>query len=186
MVPVSTIPEARDGRPAPGRGGRTTVSRRSFLALGLGVPLLLGVAACTPPGRPRADIDALRALVEAAVADAALADLAASGDTARSADLGAVSAHRFEHAAALRDEISRLTGAPTDAETSASTTSGTGGATTGGTADIRIPSLTDVRAALAASAGKAREAALDSNGATAALLGGIAASCGADAEVVLA
>lgn len=168
------MPSAADTDTTPATG---TVSRRRLLA-GAATLAALGVsaAACgSPPPPPEAD--ELRAQIERARADSRLAtDAAATARPPLKQTLTAVAAERDAHAQALTDELTRLVGTEAPASTPSTSTA----------APVRPPTARDVIGALRQSAESATGLAAQMSGYRAGLLGSIAASCTAAAEVALA
>ncbi|WP_163724556.1 hypothetical protein [Mycolicibacterium psychrotolerans] len=161
-----------------------TVSRREVL---VGMAVLAATAATaagcgTPPPPP--DLDDLTTALDRARADARLAGEAAA--TARgpvAQTLTQVAGQRSAHAAALSDEIVRLTGRPAPTSSVSVTTSTSVAA---GVPPAPAPTSDDVIGSLRASADSAAHAAAALSGYRAGLLASIAASCTAAYTVALA
>lgn len=161
-----------------------TVNRRGVL-IGIAVLAAAGAtsAACGSPPPPP-DLDDLTTALDRARADERLAGEAAAGARGAVAQtLTQVAGQRSAHAAALSDEIVRLTGqaAPT---ASVSVTTSTSVAP--GVPPAPAPTADDVIGALRASADSAAHAAASLSGYRAGLLASIAASCTAAYTVALA
>lgn len=162
-----------------------TVSRREVL---VGIAVLAATAATSagcgsPPPPP--DLDDLTTALDRARADARLAGEAAAA-TARGSvaqTLTQVAGQRSAHAAALSDEIVRLTGQPAPTTSVSVTTSASVAA---GVPPAPAPTADDVIGSLRASADSAAHAAATLSGYRAGLLASIAASCTAAYTVALA
>lgn len=161
-----------------------TVSRRGMLA-GIAVLAAAGAtsAACGSP-TPPPDLDDLTTALDRARADERLAGEAAAGARGTVAQtLTQVAGQRSAHAAALSDEIVRLTGQPAPTASVSVTTSTS---VAPGVPPAPAPTADDVIGALRASADSAAHAAASLSGYRAGLLASIAASCTAAYTVALA
>jgi hypothetical protein len=147
---------------------------------------LLSGTAATSCGTttPVEDIDALVGQLDRAHGDGQLAGAAAAAAPPKvAAMLTVVAQQRAEHAQALTDEITRISGkAPT---TSAATSPSSTPTPTSGPPP-KPPTASDVVAALGQSADGASLLAIQQTGYRAGLLGSIAAACTAAATVALA
>jgi hypothetical protein len=161
-----------------------TLTRRRLLLGALPATLAFGVlgsATACAPAPPPADLADLRTQFERAHADSNLATEAAAAATARPqlvAALATVASERSEHAAALADEITRMTDGEAPTTSTLAPTTTTAEAPTTPTAD-------DVAQALRASAADAAQLAARLSGYRAGLLGSIAAACTASYQVAL-
>ncbi|MDT5335311.1 MAG: hypothetical protein QOD90_816 [Mycobacterium sp.] len=163
-----------------------TVSRRRVLVGAAALALLSGtVATACGSTTPVEDIDALVGQLERARGDSELAGNAAAAAPPKiAATLTVVAQQRAEHAQALTDEITRISGkAPT---TSAATSPSSTATTPTSVPPPKPPTAADVIAALEQSADGASLLATQQSGYRAGLLGSIAAACTAATTVALA
>ncbi len=166
-------------------------NRRGVLAGGAALAALgVVVSACgEPPPKPPA-VEELLGPLDQARHDSGLAGAAASavGITPQlAAALTVVATQRAAHARALATEISRAAGKLATTTTSSSTSETTSPSPTGEAAPPPPPPpLSDVVAALRASAESAGRLVATSSGYRAGLLASIAASCTASYQVALA
>jgi hypothetical protein len=163
-----------------------TVSRRRVLIGAAALALLSGtVATSCGATTPVEDIDALVGQLDRAHGDSQLAATAAAAAPPKiAALLTVVAQQRAEHAQALTDEITRISGkAPT---TSAATSPSSSPTTPTSSPPPKPPAASDVVAALEQSADGASLLATQQSGYRAGLLGSIAAACTAAATVALA
>jgi hypothetical protein len=165
-----------------------TVSRRRVLVGAAALALLSGTAATSCGSTtPVEDIDALVGQLERAHGDSRLAGNAAAAAPPKvAAMLTVVAQQRAEHARALTDEITRISGkAPTATSLSATTSPSSTPNTTTSVPPPKPPTASDVIAALEQSSDGASLLATQESGYRAGLLGSIAAACTAAATVAL-
>jgi hypothetical protein len=150
--------------------------------------LLSGTAATSCGSTtPVEDIDALVGQLERAHGDNQLAGNAAAAAPPKvAAMLTIVAQQRAEHAQALTDEITRISGKAPTATSAATSPSSTPTTTTTSGPPPKPPTASEVIAALEQSSDGASLLATQQSGYRAGLLGSIAAACTAAATVALA